>query len=142
MEEIAKVIKTENDRATIRVDKRSECDKCGMCLFPKNASHVDLIALNGINAEEGDEVIFSPAERSKTLAIILVFLIPLILVCLSVVFTYLFIKMEIIALILSLGSIIVWFAFLSVIDKKMLKSGKFSPEIIKVIKKAEKEDCN
>ena len=24
--------------ATVRVDKKSECDKCGLCLFPKGAS--------------------------------------------------------------------------------------------------------
>lgn len=140
MEEKAKVIKTENNNAVIRIDKKGECDKCGMCLFPKNASHVDVIAVNGVGAEEGDEVVFSPAERSKTLAIILVFLVPLLFIGLAVGITYLFIGIEIFVLILSVGFIALWFFILSFIDKKMLKSGKFSPEIISIIKKAEKEN--
>ena len=111
-----------------------------MCLFPKNASHVDVIAVNKIGAKEEDVVVFSPAERSKSLAIILVFLVPLLLIGLSTGITYLFIGIEIFVLILSVGLIAVWFFILSIIDKKLLKTGKFSPEIKSVIKAKENDD--
>lgn len=140
MEEVAKVIKAEGERAVIRIDKKGECEKCGMCLFPKNASHVDVIAVNKIGAKEEDVVVFSPAERSKSLAIILVFLVPLLLIGLSTGITYLFIGIEIFVLILSVGLIAVWFFILSIIDKKLLKTGKFSPEIKSVIKAKENDD--
>ena len=37
MQEIAKVESTKNQTATLILDKKDECSKCGMCLFPKGA---------------------------------------------------------------------------------------------------------
>ena len=53
------------------------------------------------------------------LGAILVFLIPLILICLSAIITYFFIKIEIWMLILSVIFIILWYTILAVIDKKL-----------------------
>ena len=37
MRESALVIKTEGEYATVSIDKKDECSKCGMCAFPKGA---------------------------------------------------------------------------------------------------------
>ena len=56
MIESGKIVKTSGDRAVVRIDKKDECSKCGMCLFPKNANHLDIDAVNSIGAKEGDIV--------------------------------------------------------------------------------------
>ena len=56
MIETGSVIKLKDKIATVKVDKKDECSKCGMCLFPKNASHVEFETLNQVGAKEGDTV--------------------------------------------------------------------------------------
>lgn len=135
MEEIAKVVRTDGEYAIIKVDKKSECDKCGMCLFPKNANAVEMRAKNPVRAKEGDEVIFSTEGKSKALAIVLVFLVPLLLIGLSAIIAYLVIKSEIWMLILTILLLFVWFVVLSLIDKKIKNLNGFAPVIISILKK-------
>ena len=66
--------------AVVKVDKRDECSKCGMCLFPKNASSVDFNAKNGVFAKVGDEVIIETQKDGKLAGALLAFLVPLLLI--------------------------------------------------------------
>ena len=101
MIEIAKVTEANEKRVTVRVDKKDECSKCGMCLFPKNADSIELRAENSFGAKVGDTAIIETAEDTKLLGAVLVFLIPLLLIGFSAIITYIFIKKEIWTLILS-----------------------------------------
>ena len=133
MKEIAKVKKVSGDNATVVIDKKDECSKCGLCAFPKNATCLELFAKNSAQAKEGDTVLVERRESGKGLAITLVFLVPLILILISGVLAYLVIESEIWMLILSAISITVWYAVLALIDKKLKVSAKFSTEILQVI---------
>lgn len=135
MNEIGQIIKTDGKTATVRIDKKDECSKCGMCLFPKNANHIDLEALNPIGAKEGDSVEVVRNEGGKLLSALLVFLIPLLLIIGSVIATYLTKKDEIWILILSAISVVAWFIILSFIDKKIKSKFVNKTEIIKIIEK-------
>ena len=52
------VTAVKGNRATVRVDKKDECSKCGMCLFPKGASSIDLL-------ENAKKELGIPASKTK-----------------------------------------------------------------------------
>lgn len=136
MQEIGKVSKTEGKYAIVKVQKKDECSKCGMCLFPKNASEIEFRAKNTLSAKEGDDVLINTSnERGKIVGILLVFLVPLLLIGLAVLIEKLFIKNEIFILPISIGLIVVWFFMLSFIDKKIAKNDKYVCEIIEILNK-------
>lgn len=126
--------------AIVKVDKKDECSKCGMCLFPKNASSVDFRVKNNLGASVGDSVTFATEKDAKLLGALLAFFVPLLLIVISAVVTYVFIKKEIWMLILSVISIVLWYTILAVIDKKLKNSVKFVPYLISVDKKEKKDN--
>ena len=137
MIETGSVIKTRENLATVKVDKKDECSKCGMCLFPKNASHVEFEALNGVGANEGDTVVIESKKDYKLLGAILAFLVPLLLIGISAIITYFFIGIEIWLLILSVILIVLWYTVLVVIDKRLkLKTG-YTHVITKIVEKGD-----
>lgn len=132
------VTSLDGDYAIVKVNKKDECAKCGLCLFPKNADSINFRAENGVGAKVNDIVEIETKERAKTLGIVLVFGVPLILVIASLILGYIFIKNEITCLLVSLGVVIVWFFILSIIDRKIKNSLKFSSKIKEIINKMEK----
>ena len=133
MQEQGLVVKIEGNTATVRVDKKDECGKCGMCLFPKNASHIDFEAQNDLGVAEGDTVIIQTQKEGKLLGVLLAFLVPLILVGAGVLLGLLVFGNELVALGISVVLVIVWYVVLSFIDKKLKKSMGFKPTIIQKI---------
>lgn len=149
MIEVGKVIKTKGKRAEVKVEKKDECSKCGMCIFPKNATSIVFSANNDLNAVEGDTVKMQMSEKSKLLGALLVFLVPLILIGISAVVTYVFIKKEIFLLAISIPLIVIWYVILAFIDKKIARAKNFSPTIVQIleheknqIEEKQKEEIN
>lgn len=134
MRETGLVVKTENGRAVVKVDKKDECSKCGMCLFPKNANSIEFSANNSVGAKEGDAVIIETKENGKLLGAILAFFVPLLLIVAAAVFSLVVIKREIYTLIIGVAAVVIWYAILPLIDKRLKKSDKFSPDVISVVK--------
>ncbi len=137
MTEQGVVTKIDKNTACVKVDKKEECSKCGMCLFPKNASSIEITAQNDLGARVGDTVIIESKKDYKLLGAILVFLIPLLLIGLSALITYLFIGNEIWLVILSVISIILWYTILAVIDKRLKKLSGGVHIIVSILKKGE-----
>lgn len=136
MQEIGTVSKTDGKYAIVKVSKKDECSKCGMCLFPKNASEIEFKAKNSLLAKEGEEVLINTSnERGKLVGILLVFLVPLLLIGLAVLIEKLFINSEIFILPISVTLIAIWFVLLAFIDKKIANSDKYVCEIIEIINK-------
>lgn len=133
MRETGEVTKTEKNFATVKIDRKSECEKCGMCGMKKGMSFVEVNSTNDLGAKVGDKVIVETGGGVKFLAVVFVFLIPLILLAATIILGYAFIKNEIYILALCLGTLIVWYTILSLIDKKFAKLKGFCPEIIQVI---------
>ena len=142
MEETGQVIKTHKNFAAVRVDRKSECESCGMCAFNKNTGYIDFNADNSIGAKNGDKVIIETSEKGKLFGALLVFAVPLLLIAAAAAIALFVIKKEIFALILSLAFIAGWFAVLSLIDKKLKSSKSFSTVIIKILNENEKEKEN
>lgn len=137
MRETGVVTEIKGKTAIVKVDKKSECDKCGMCLFPKGADGITFNANNEVNAKIGDTVVIEREKDGKLLGAILVFLIPLILIGLASVLAYTIIKKEIFVLILSVVFIAVWYMVLAIIDKNLNKRIGYSTKIVSIVKKAE-----
>ena len=137
MREVGVVTKTNGDFANVKVNKRDECSKCGMCLFPKNADCIELVVSNTLNASVGDSVEIENKESNKLLGSVLAFLVPLVLIIISSLISLLLIGKEIFVLILSVTSIALWYAILPLIDKKLKRTKWFLAQTIKIIKKAE-----
>lgn len=135
MQEIGVVTSVKGEKATVKLDKKDECSKCGMCLFPQNASSIEIEADNQIGAKVGDTVTFERQADGKLLGALLVFLVPLLLIGISAILSYLVIGKEIYMLVMSLSSIIVWFFILSMIDKKLKKTTSFCWVIVDINQK-------
>ncbi len=118
--------------AKVKVDKKTECDKCGMCLFPQGASSTEFNALNKLGAKVGDTVTIETVKDTKLLGAILVFFVPLVLIALASILAIVVIKQEIYALVLSVVLIALWFGVLSLIDKKLKNTKAFSPQITSI----------
>ena len=137
MREVGIVVNADGKDATVKVDKKDECSKCGMCLFPKNASSIEFLSDNNLGASVGDQVVIERKKEAKLTAAILVFLVPLLLIGLSALLTYLFIGIDIWVLILSIIFIIVWYNILSVIDKKLKNRQDYKHIIVEILEKGE-----
>ena len=133
MKEVAKVIKTDKDLAVVYVEKKDECSKCGMCLFPANAKGLEINAKNPINAETDDTVLIEMGEKGKLLGVFLAFIVPLLLIGLSFVINAFTLKNEIFTLILAVGLVIVWYFILPFFDRKIKNKVNYCAEIISVI---------
>ena len=142
MTENGKVVKTEGKYATVRIDKKDECGKCGMCLFAANASYTEMRARNDAGAAVGDEAVVETAESGKTLSAVLVFLVPLLLIVLAAAIGLFIIGKEIWILLLSLIFILSWYTILGLFDKKLRKSDKFCARIVRITAKGEKDDTD
>lgn len=141
MREVGKVTKVDGEFALVRVDKKDECSKCGMCAFPKNANSINFNAKNTVNAKVDDEVIIETVKDTKLLGAVLVFLIPLLLIGLSYLITDLFLSNEIWVLIFSVIFLVLWYTILAVIDKALKKKPNFCPQIVEIIfRKGENEN--
>ena len=135
MKEVAKVIKTNENYSVVYVEKKDECSKCGMCLFPANAKGVEINAKNPVNAVEGDTVIIELNEKGKLLGVFLAFIVPLILIGLSFLVNAITLQNEIFTLFLAIGLVVIWYVVLPFIDKKIKFNGEYSAEIISIINK-------
>ena len=142
MTESGKVVKTEGKYATVRIDKKDECGKCGMCLFAANASYTEMRARNDAGAAVGDEAVVETAESGKALSAVLVFLVPLLLIVLAAAIGLFIIGKEIWILLLSLIFILSWYTILGLFDKKLRKSDKFCARIVRITTKGEKDDTD
>ncbi len=126
------VVSVNGKHAKVKVDKKTECDKCGMCLFPQGASSTEFNAINKIGASEGDLVTIETVKDAKFMGAMLVFFVPLVLIALSMVLAVAVIKNEIYALLISVVLIAIWFFVLSLIDKKLKNTKSFSPQIVSI----------
>ena len=134
MREIGIVKKIEGDVAIVTLDKKPECSKCGMCLFPKNVNKIDIRAKNQVNAQEGETVTIEKNGDGKLTGAVLAFLIPLLLIGISAIIGGLIIKKEIWIIVLSLILVVLWYTFLALFDKKLAFLNKFSAVVVEINK--------
>ncbi|MBO4594134.1 MAG: SoxR reducing system RseC family protein [Clostridia bacterium] len=122
----------------VRIGKKTECEKCGMCAFPKNVSYIELAAESETEVKTGDVVTVETSENGKLTGVLLAFGVPLILIAACVLMGTLIFKNEIVSVASAIASLIVWETVLHFIDKKLLKNKRFISKIIAIEKQETK----
>ena len=142
MKEIGVITKIQKNKAIVSVNKKDECSKCGMCLFPKGASSIEFEAENTCFAEVGDTVEIERQKEPKLIGASLVFLVPLLLIGLALLLNYLVIFNELITLGIALISIAIWYVALAFIDKRLKNKAGFLVKIVKIVAKNQIKEEN
>jgi len=138
MQEIGVVDKVVNNGKSVKVvfPRRTECEKCGMCMRHKNEMTVSVTVKNTLGAEKGDRVAVGMKDGFVLKAVFIVYVIPIILVGLTLglgrkLNELLLFGLVIVAL--AVGLVI------SVIcDKSIRKRGTGQPQMTSIVSKFEK----
>lgn len=132
MIETGKVKIVEGDVAVVTIDKKTECSKCGMCAFPKNANQIDIRAKNVVGAKKDQTVVIETTGEGKLTGVLLAFLVPLILIAVAGVIGLMVIGNEIWFLVLSLIFIALWYTILAILDKRLIFLDKFCARVVEI----------
>ncbi len=139
MIESGEVVKTEKNYAVVRIDRKAECARCGLCGMKKNESHVECKAKNEAAAAEGDTVLIKTDGSATLISSLLVFVMPLILLAAELAVCYVLNVEELWILIICIGTLAAWFCILALIDRKFASIRGFSPTIVRIIEKKGEE---
>lgn len=142
MVETGEVIKTKKDKVIISFERKTECDKCGMCAFGKDDMKVKLTLKNEVGAVKGDIVEVSMGDKFVLASAFIVYLIPIILVGLFLGLAIYFNLAEYIQIILAVLGLVLGFVFSFLIDKKLKKKKGFSPVITAIVGHVEETEQN
>ena len=119
MKEIGFVHKVKGSTATVRFERKTACENCNMCLKPKEEMYVELKLKNTLNAKVGDKVEVTMGQRAVLTASFIVYVFPLIVMSIVIACTF---KLEVwISLVSSLGSLVLSFIGVSIIDKLIIR---------------------
>ena len=132
MKEVGVVHKIKGSMATIRFERKTACENCNMCLKPKEEMYVELKLKNSLNAKVGDKVEVTMGQRAVLTASFIVYMLPLLLMAIVIVCTY---QLEVwVSLVASLGSMVVGFICVSLIDKLIIrKKVDYLPSMSEII---------
>ena len=135
MKEVGIITKLNGEYVYVKVDKKDECSKCGMCAFPKNANSIEIFARNNVNAKKDEQVIVEIKDKGKMLGFLLVFIVPLLLLVGAILLNFLVVHNELLTMGIGIVLIALWYFVLSFIDKFLKKSNKYGAEVVAVINK-------
>ncbi len=139
MNECGKVTKIKKNNATVCFDRKSACESCRMCAVSKSGKTVEVTIPNVLNAEIGDTVEVTMGSKYVLTAAVIVYVIPLLIVC-AAVFAFKPLG-EIAQIIATFGGLVLGFACAILIDRKVIRKKKgFVPEMTKLVMKKETEE--
>lgn len=120
------VAKLKGNKATVRFDRRSACDKCHMCAVTKDGMKVEVVVDNTLGASVGDVVEVEMGEKYVLTAAAIVYVIPLVLIGVGIGIGTLL--SELAEALLALGGLIIGFVIAILLDKLVIRKKKgFSP---------------
>ncbi len=137
MKEVGVVHKIKGNLATVRFERKTACENCNMCLKPRDEMYVELRVKNSLNAKIGDKVEVTMGERAVLTASFVVYMLPLLLMSIVIACTY---KLNIlVSLASSLGSLVVSFIGVALLDKFVFKKKKeYMPSMTLIVKEEER----
>ena len=118
----------------VRIEKKTECGKCGMCAFPGSASHIDVTVKSDIEVKAGDTVTVEISDGGKFLGALFAFGVPLVLIVACVLLGTLVFNNDTVTAVSSIMSVVVWWIVLHFIDKLLAKNRRFISKITAVEK--------
>jgi len=136
MEEIGKVIKTNKNQATVQIELPESCNSCEFshfCRIDKNAR--EIVCINDLEAKTGDIVLIGTKNRNFYTAIILNFIFPLFFLIGGVLIGKNIWQTDLAGFLSGMSLMVLYFFVFFFIDKQILKSGHFLPEIVSIKQK-------
>ncbi len=128
MTERGMVAKIKGNKATVRFDRRSACDKCHMCAVTKDGMKVEVVVENTLGANVGDYVEVEMGEKYVLTAAAIVYVIPLVLIGVGIGIGTLI--NELAQALFALGGLIVGFVIAILLDKLVIRKKKgFTPRM-------------
>lgn len=116
------VAKIKGNKATVRFDRRSACDKCHMCATTKDGMKVEVVVENTLGANVGDYVEVEMGEKYVLTAAAIVYVIPLVLIGAGIGIGTLI--NEFAQALFALGGLIIGFVIAILLDKLVIRKKK------------------
>lgn len=133
MQETGKIIKIKKDVATVRVNRKSACASCGMCAIKPADLYVDIQLENTLNAKVSDIVLLDIESGSIAKMSMLVYLVPLFLAILMLVFSYILQLSEWMTFFAFFAGLAVGICILIFLDKSYYQKAKNRPKMVKIL---------
>jgi len=132
MTERGVVSKVKGNKATVRFERQSACDKCHMCAVTKDGMKVEIVIENTLGANEGDYVEVEMGEKYVLTAATIVYVIPLILTGVGIGIGTLI--NEIAQICLGIGGLVVGFVIAILLDRLVIRKKKgFVPTMKSIV---------
>ena len=122
MTERGMVAKVKGNKATVRFDRRSACDKCHMCATTKDGMKVEVVVENTLGANVGDYVEVEMGEKYVLTAAAIVYVIPLVLIGAGIGIGTLI--NELAQALFALGGLIIGFVIAVLLDRLVIRKKK------------------
>lgn len=140
MKETGIVTKLNKNTVSVKVNCTSDCSKCGMCSSKNRDTSKDFVAkIDGFDVKVGDNVTIETQKDLRLISYLLIFGVPLILVVLSIVIGTIYLN-ELWTVFIAVVSVALWYALLSLIDKRISVLKGYSYKVTHVYKK--EQDIN
>lgn len=133
MREVGTVVELSKNKkiAKLSFSRKAECENCGMCLKKDDDMKVYTTIANKLNAKVGDEVVVEMKAGYVLSAAFVIYIIPLILSGLTLIFTK---KLEIWKQLAVFFSILVSsFGIVILLDRYFRKKKDFAPHMVKIL---------
>lgn len=138
MLETGKVIKVYDDIAEINFKRKSSCDKCKVCSL-EDGSTVSIKLKNDIGVNIGDMVEVGISDKRLTQSNLIVFGIPLLILLIGMIVANVLKLKELYSILIGVGSLVLGFVIVFVIDKIIAKNKSFSPKILRILESEKKQ---
>ena len=144
MIEIGTVKKIDGEEYLVTVKRKPECSKCGLCGMKDNVTQIDFRAERSNDDQMvnvGDTVRIENGTDIRLMSYFLVFLVPILLVIGGILLGYL-IKTEWAGVLFAIAFVAIYYAVLSIFDKKIKNGKKSVYKITKVFTPSNEGDDN
>jgi len=145
MREVGEVVRIEDDRAVVRIQRSSACRHCGACSFGTKQDEMLLTLPNRLGAKPGDMVEVALESVHLLRASAITYLVPLVALILGVIIGYvvggyLAVDRQLAGAVLGLIFTALAFLLIRSLDPVFRKSGNFTPSMVAVLNANNKKD--
>lgn len=127
------------NKATVSLSRSTACGDCGACQMGKENLNRQVDALNPVGAKIGDRVTMEMADNTVLKAAFIVYIVPLIVLILGMVFTYFTLnyfhiteKVELYGFFVGLIGMAISFLIIKKREKKLTEQGELIISIVKI----------
>ncbi len=133
MTEKGKIIKINNNQATVRIDRKFACSSCGVCAFKPSDLYMDITIDNTLNAKNGDTVEVDITSGSIAKMSITAYLLPLVFAVLLLVVGVISAFPEWASISLFFGGLVIGFFLVATIDRLVYRKKENMPKMVNIV---------